>query len=181
MAAIRHKIVGRLLTSGDQTWLIWLDRAALDAPFIVSHTLFLRYALVERGTEQPIFPELALDDWGHERTGLELYRWVEAEGDLFPRAELFGYTWHGQPIQRFLREIELGFLFPCYIYSDPAAALDAGRRLDAIILPDDTLTQTEPASPPAAFPLALRRAHVSWWRAPHAALEATTFSLPSIT
>lgn len=180
MAAIKHKIAGQLLTSDNQACLVWRDRATLDERARAADPLYLRYALVERGTEQPIFPEAVLDDWGHERTGLELYRWVEAEGDLFPRAELFGYTWEGQAIQRFLREIELGFLFPCYLYLDPAAPLDAGRLLHAIILLDDSLTQLARAEPPAHFPLALRRARVSWWRAPLAILEAAPLSLSSL-
>ncbi|MCA9982085.1 MAG: hypothetical protein KDD89_14675, partial [Anaerolineales bacterium] len=54
--------------------------------------VFLRYALTEMGTERPIFPAVVLDDWGRENKQLGLYHWIREEGDMFPRAEVFGYT-----------------------------------------------------------------------------------------
>ena len=85
---------GRLLDEGSRPALL-LDETA--GPIV------LRYALVRQGTEEHILPAFLLDDWGAEIKGLALYRWIEEQGDYFPRAELFGFDAGGGETQVFLR------------------------------------------------------------------------------
>jgi len=67
--------------------------------------LYLAYQR-HAGTELFI-PESALDDWGNERTGIALHKWIQRQGDSFPRAELFGFSYSAGQEQLFMRELDL--------------------------------------------------------------------------
>lgn len=123
----------------------------------------LRLALPTRGSDRHIFPALALDDWGRERKGPGLYRWLYDEGPRFPRAELFGFDAHGREIQIFLRDLELSFAYPCYIYEDGDVPVHEGQRLEVVFLPEGAAgSPTDQAAAPEHLPWPLRRAAVRW-------------------
>ena len=123
----------------------------------------LRLAIITRGAERHIFPALALDDWGRERKGPGLYRWLYEEGTSFPRAEIFGFDDQGDEIQHFLRDLELSFRFPCYLFSDEDSPIASGHRLRTIFLPgEDGPSEPMKTPPPPDTPFALRRAAVYW-------------------
>ncbi|MDX1662340.1 MAG: hypothetical protein R3272_01010 [Candidatus Promineifilaceae bacterium] len=164
MQPITHQIQGRLVDEeAPVTLLLHEDEAPL----------FLRYAILEHGTDAPIFPALAIDDWGNERSGLALYTWLYREGDAFPRAEVFGFDRHGNEIQRFLRDLELFFRYPCFVYEDEAAPVADGQRVETILLPHPTRRGAVASAgekrnePPPHVDWPLRHAAVSWrWVAP---------------
>lgn len=132
----------------------------------------LRLALIIRGSEQHIFPALALDDWGREKKGAGLYKWLYEEGPRFPRAEVFGFDAVGVQTQVFLRDLELSFLYPCYLYEERDAPVEAGHRLHTIFIPGTT-KQPEPVKlrPPDELPWSIRHAAVRWRRAEEKAIE----------
>lgn len=132
----------------------------------------LRLALIIRGSEQHIFPALALDDWGREKKGAGLYKWLYEEGPRFPRAEVFGFDVAGVQTQIFLRDLELSFRYPCYLYKERDAPVQAGQRLHTIFIPGTT-KQTEPAKirPPDELPWSIRHMAVRWRRAEEKAIE----------
>lgn len=157
--AIWHKVKGRLFLQAAPNGLLWLDESAAS-------DIYLRYALVTIGREDEIFPALLLDDWGNEMRKLDIYRWMREEGDLFPRAELFGYDWQGQEEQCFLRELELHLRLPCYAYLDPEAPLAQGVRLGDIMLPQPALAAPERIKRPDFINPPLRYARLNWWQGP---------------
>lgn len=118
--------VGAELYRRDEQRALLLDETASP--------LYLRYALIVRGTQRHVFPALLLDDWGRERNALSLYRWIYDEGQRFPRAELFGFNGQGREIQIFLRELEIFFRYPCYAYREQSASTDAGHLLDNVVV-----------------------------------------------
>ena len=127
--------------------------------------VYVRYGLVILGTERVVFPALALDDWGHERKTLDLYRWIFEEGQRFPRAEVFGYAENGRETQIFLRDLEIFMKYPCYAYDSRKAPVAEGQRVDVILVPDGRgaeRTGTMEAPPEMAWPL--RHAAVRWER-----------------
>lgn len=123
----------------------------------------MRLALIIRGTEQHVFPALALDDWGREKKGPGLYRWLYEEGPRFPRAEVFGFDARGTQTQIFLRDLELSFRYPCFIYEDSDTSFEEGHRLHTIFVPGPS-QQTEPVkmAPPEELPWSMRHAAVRW-------------------
>lgn len=123
----------------------------------------LRLALVIRGSEQHVFPALALDDWGREKKGPGLYRWLYEDGPRFPRAELFGFDAAGTETQIFLRDLELSFRYPCFLYRDREEPVQEGRRLHTIFI-SGKLHQSEPLriEAPDHLPWSLRHAAVRW-------------------
>ena len=125
----------------------------------------IRLAFIVQGSERHVFPALALDDWGRERQGLRLYRWIYEEGTRFPRAELFGFTVEGDQMQIFLRDLELSYRYPCYIYGAADEPVQNGRLLSAIFTTADH-HEGDPLKiePPTGLPWALRRAAVRWRR-----------------
>ena len=124
---------------------------------------FLRLALVIRGSERHVFPALALDDWGREKKGLALFQWLYEEGSRFPRAELFGFDAHGAQTQIFLRDLELSFRLPCYVFDERGAPIPEGHRLQAIFIPGEMHHgQPHKIDPPSHLPWALRRAALRW-------------------
>lgn len=123
----------------------------------------VRYGVVVLGTERVVFPALALDDWGNERKTMALYRWIYEEGQRFPRAEVFGFTAEGRETQIFLRDLEIFMKYPLFAYGSRKAPVEAGRRVDVILLPDE-----EGAGPAGEVPpeigWPLRHAAVRWER-----------------
>ena len=160
MKPITQQLPGRLYPKDNALALLLDDPAGV---------VYLRYALVVGGPERHVLPAVVLDDWGHELKTLDLYRWIDTEGQRFPRAELFGYEMNGAETQYFLRDLEIFFRYPCYVYPEPQAPVPAGILLQHVLQPDPTL----PAGPqagqsPASTPWPLHRANVQWWRAnPH--------------
>lgn len=157
MKPLTLHVPGRRLVR-DEIHALYLDKEAPQQA--------LRLALVIRGTERVVFPALALDDWGREKKGPNLMRWLYEEGPRFPRAELFGFDAAGDETQIFLRDLELSFAYPCFIYETAEAALPTGQRINTIFVPDNEQTADAPAKigPPEDFPWSLRRAAVRWRR-----------------
>jgi hypothetical protein len=139
----------------NEAHLLYLDDDAPQQP--------LRLALIVRGSERHIFPALALDDWGREKKGLGLYRWLYEQGPRFPRAEIFGFDDHGNQTQIFLRDLEISFKYPCYVYGAGEAPVEEGERLGAIYICGESEKSSDAEiSAPDSVPWALRRAAVRW-------------------
>ena len=153
-----HPLPGRLLmNSKGQAGLLWLPTAET--------TIYLRYALVEMGTERPFWPSFILDDWGREIRGLALYRWLQEEGERFPRAEIFGYDAHWVQEQGFVRAMELHDPHPCLAYPTAETPLAEGVRLRHVLVVEEGMVgTTRLAKPPEGVPFPLGRARVQWWR-----------------
>ena len=154
MRPINHKMNGHLYQKNGEMALL-IDNAA--AP------LFLRYAYLIHGPEDPIFPAFLLDDWGREIRKLELYHWVEQNGNEFPRAEIFGYELNGQETQVFLRALELYARLPCYVFPDKTTPVNQGHLLQHILIPDPSITQPTPIKRPNDLTLPLARARLTYW------------------
>lgn len=165
MKAIRHKVYGQHLITRDGQHALWLQDESSAPP------VYLRYALVIRGPEKPLFPAFLLDDWGNEMNRLDLYAWLRENGELFPRSEIFGLNEHGEETQHFARELELYFKYPCYLYPSRETPVVAGVRLTLVLLADETVAAPQPARPPADLPHPLRRAQLQWWRLPAAQIR----------
>lgn len=122
-----------------------------------------RYGLVVLGTERVVFPALALDDWGHERKTMGLYRWIYEEGQRFPRAEVFGFTEQGRETQIFLRDLEIFMRYPLFVYESGKAPVEDGRRVEVVMVAGEGETgRLEGAPPEIGWPL--RHAAVRWER-----------------
>lgn len=109
-----------------------------EEPTADSPALYLRFALVLQGLEWPVLPATLLDDWGREQNRLSLLQWVFDNGDLFPRAEIFGY-WKN-PVegwvetQLFVRDLDLMSRWPVYVFTDPYAPPEEGTVVQWIAL-----------------------------------------------
>lgn len=151
---IIQEMHGQLLATGEGAAL-FLDPSA--------NTLYLRYAFVERETEQHVFPESVLDDWGHEIKTLSLYDWVFENGVHFPRAEVFGFSFDGSQRQRFLRELDLTSGLICYAYERVQSSLSDGNSIKAVLIADAEsdvprrIVRPDDVGPPLAY------ARVAWW------------------
>lgn len=130
--------------------------------------LSLRFAFVTRGPGggDHIFPSFILDDWGREIRSLALYDWVRENGQRFPRAEIFGFERDGRETQCFLRELELYARLPCYVYRSADQPVAEGLRLDAILLPHDSVQRPLRIEKPDGIERPLRAAWVTWWQIP---------------
>jgi hypothetical protein len=153
MIGIRFKTTGRLNRTGERTTLLLTQDG---------RQYTLRLAFVLRGTEEKILPESLLDDWGHEISGLELYKWVKENATHFPRAELFGHDIDGRSQQCFMRELDLTAGYPLYVYEGDNAPLISGERLHAILLLGER-TGRHLTAPPENISFPLREAAVEWW------------------
>lgn len=161
MKTIKQRIQGKLWQQDGRAALLLTD----TAPAAKSEgSLYLCFAVVVQGPNDPILPALVLDDWGNERRDLSVYGWMEDEGHRFPRSEVFGFDPDGTETQCFLRALELVARYPVYVYEQADAPVDAGVRLDAILLPDTAVNQPQKSKPPADCPRPLRQAAVNWWR-----------------
>lgn len=126
--------------------------------------VYARYGLVVLGTERVVFPALALDDWGHERKTMGLYRWIYEEGQRFPRAEVFGFTEQGRETQIFLRDLEIFMKYPLFVYERGKTPVEDGRRVEVVMVTGEgKVGRLEGA--PAAIGWPLRHAAVHWERA----------------
>ena len=104
-----------------------------------------------------------LDDWGKERTGFQLYRWINDSGYQFPRAEVFGYDLEGIERQYFLRELELSARYACYGYTDEESPLSSGILISAVILLSNEVNKSEPVVGNKQVNWPLQDADVEWW------------------
>jgi hypothetical protein len=127
--------------------------------------LNLKFALVEYLDGNHLIPDSVLDDWGREIKGAALYSWIQENGLRFPRAEIFGHRPDGQPVQRFLREIDLSARYSCYAYLELNSDIEDGILIRAIIRPDQTLQQPKLEGIPAPVPGLLSMADIQWWEA----------------
>lgn len=161
-----QKLFGRLLLNDKDQAAVVLSPEGVEA-----HAVYLRYALTEMGTLRPLWPAFVLDDWGKERQGLAMYRWIRQEGDRFPRAEVFGFDDGWEEVQAFLRALELYVRYPCKVYPTAETPPQEGYWLKHVILPDETAVQAVsykklPANLPAGFTMPqtpLAQAKVTWW------------------
>lgn len=161
-----HKLFGRFLLNDKNRAAVVLSPEEGD-----ENTVYLRYALTEMGTLRPLWPAFVLDDWGKERKGLAMFRWIRQEGDRFPRAEVFGYDDGWQEVQAFLRALELYVRYPCKVYPTAETPPQDGYWVKHIILPDETAVQPMsfkelPTNLPAGFnapQIPLAQAKVTWW------------------
>jgi len=154
MSAIALQVHGNLFSHGEHTALVY-------RPGEKHHVIRLGFIL--RGSEEVLFPESLLDDWGHEINTLELYEWVRENGPHFPRAEIFGFDSTGRPAQCFIREVDLMAGYACYVFGSTAAPLAKGVRLDAILLPKPDIDQPRRLAAPPEIDEPLSQASVEWW------------------
>ncbi|MDT8306528.1 MAG: hypothetical protein RRC07_11385 [Anaerolineae bacterium] len=155
------------LTDKQRGWLYRSgERAALFLGGEEAPAVYLRYAFLLQGSEIPIFPALAVDDWGHERRDLSLYAWVHEEGERFPRSEIFGYERDGSETQVFLRALETFMKLPCFAYRRRSDPVGAGLQVQTVFVPDP-LHMGKPGrvEVPGEIGWPLQHAAVRWRRA----------------
>jgi hypothetical protein len=174
--AVGQRASGRLLkeAGGDGRFALLLTNPKPEPDAV--DTLILRFALVVMGTEDHLFPSFLIDDWGGEVRGLALYEWVREKGNQFPRAEIFGFNRHGVSVQYFLRELELYAKLPAYVYPDQETALEEGKLLSAVLLPDEAVDVPEKIKRTSQLKRPLTSAQVTWWQVP-ATLTRFDFNL----
>ena len=81
--------------------------------------VYLRFAFAPALEGEPLIPARVVDDRGLEIAAPEAYRWIEARGALFPRADVIGLTPSGQPLQRFVKELDLAIPPVAYAARSP--------------------------------------------------------------
>ena len=155
MADLRKRIRGRIYNVEERALLL-MDEAVTSC--------YLAFALLERGTEQEIFPESLLDDWGHEIKSLDLYGWIQENGIHFPRAEVFGYDRGGNNTQCFLRDLDPLTKYPCYVFEEPRQEISEGVQVVAIGLLDGNADRPVRTKRPAGTESPLNNAKIDWWR-----------------
>ena len=164
MRLIQQKVRGELVVE-DGFWL-WTKESVGEVDVSADAYSFIRYSLTVRGTELAVYPALLLDDWGNEVRKLELYKWVEENGDAYPRAEIFGVDHAGKKTQLFLRELELGYRYGGVLAPTRDAAITDCVPLNHIFLSDPAVSQPERCKPPEKVTTPLRRAKIKWWKVP---------------
>lgn len=155
MAALAQSVHGELLSS------------SRSGALVIDHSyskVLLRYALPQLGSDELVFPEIVLDDWGHERKNLPLYRWIYENGFQFPRAELFGYDINGHERQYFLRELDLQSKYPCFGYAENDTPLSEGIELSFIVIVREDSSQSEHLEAGSEIDWPMRNAAVEWWQ-----------------
>ena len=162
---IQQHVEGQLFMA-DGRHVLLLTNAAPETQTDAS--LYLCFALVVHGPEDPILPTVIKDDWGIERRELSVYTWLEEEGHRFPRSEVFGFDPDGTETQCFLRALELVARLPCYAYTGKQTAVADGKLLTAVLLPDETATTPQKMKRPSHLSPPLANAAVSWWLVPPA-------------
>lgn len=155
MRAVTQEILGELNGTGEHGVLI-LDSGR--------QPVYLRFALVEQSAGNLIFPELLMDDWGHELKSLDLYLWIRDNGIRFPRAEVFGYDGRGNNRQYFLRELDLLAKYPCFGSTRIETLAEDSMEIDTIVLAVDEPLPAESNPVIGAIDWPLRNAAVDWWR-----------------
>jgi hypothetical protein len=165
MKPIQQKLSGKLFVDGARSalWLALAEDGISAENYPIQPTeLFARYALVQYGSEAPLFPAFLLDDWGNELKGAKLYGWIQRQGHLYPRSEIFGYDLYGRETQRFVKEIEIHDPCYCYIYSDRQASIADGTLINTIIVANAATNKTTPIQPPAMIGAPLRTVRANW-------------------
>lgn len=140
--------------------------ALLLSPVAEGSTVQVAYALVTLGPRHHILPSVLLDDWGNEVGGIKLYRWINKNGDRFPRAEVFGVNPLGVPTQIFLRDIELFEQYPVYMIDADEEGDNPGSLVQAVLLVDPDVPAPVPTEPPTDLESPLCQGQVVWWRIP---------------
>lgn len=170
MSSICQAIRGTLISEKQRTAL------SLDPD---GQELCLRYALITRETESLILPEVVLDDWGHERRTLELYRWIHDNGHYFPRAEVFGQDPKGKKQQYFLRELDLMARYPCFAYDSRSMLVRNGRQIEFIIEVVEDTGVYETGADSSNYDWPMSNAAVLWCRVSTEALDSLISELLS--
>jgi hypothetical protein len=153
--------VGGVIIRQDDLAAVWLSAEPEGGPQV-----HLAYPLVTLGPEEHVFPCFILDDWGKERTGLEVYAWIEENGNHYPRAEIFAMGSAGDERQQFLREFDLLARFPVYALPSRKSPITEAVRIRAIVRTDDSVAEPTREKRPTDMTGPLARSRVSWWRAP---------------
>lgn len=161
MKAVKQRVQGEILAANGRYALLLRNTSPeRDAAPLI----YLRFAFITLGVEEHIFPSFLLDDWGSEIKSLELYDWIDEFAPQFPRAELFGFEENGQETQLFLRELEQYNKWPCYAYRTVETAVSDGLLVEAILLPDASVTEPVKIKRPSWVKRPLHRAQVQWWQ-----------------
>ncbi|MCP4360334.1 MAG: hypothetical protein GY796_20190 [Chloroflexi bacterium] len=166
MKSVKHHVHGKLILADGAAAVTHNTLILLD-PYPEKKTadsLYLRYAVVVQGPEDHIFPAFLLDDWGNENRSLDLYGWIEDEGNQYPRSEVFGFNNDGTETQCFLRALELYSRLPCYAYPEPTMPLSDGVLLRHILLPDPVVPTIHKSKRPSHLQRPLVSAKVTWWQ-----------------
>ena len=162
MKLATHHVYGQLIERNGRYALLLTDPQP-DLPSDAS--LYLRYALITAGREEPIFPAELLDDWGTPIKGLKIYRWIRQFGNEFPRAEVFGTDRRGKETQCFLRDIEIYFKLPCYAYVNKQQAISEGVKIEAILLPT-AVSSPQKIDKPTTWPAPKQGKGPKYWQRP---------------
>lgn len=97
--------------------------------------IYLRFAFAPALEGEPLIPACVVDDRGLEIAAPEAYDWLEARGALYPRADVIGLTPAGQPLQRFVKELDLAIPPAAYAARSPEEF--PGQRLALLLAGDD--------------------------------------------
>jgi hypothetical protein len=65
-----------------------------------------------------------------------------------------------------LRELDLVLKYRCYAYPAADTPLKDGLLIEAIYLPDDSITEPEPTKKPSKIPHLLAKTAVRWYKLP---------------
>lgn len=153
---IKEPVKGELIVEG--------DKVAIRLDPVADSEVYLAYALVTQGPGYHILPSFILDDWGNEIGQMGLYRWISEEGLRFPRSEIFGSDPAGNPVQYFLRDVELFVKYPVYAFESADTPDSSGRLLNAVLVPGDSGQAPVNFQPSLSEYGLLAQANVSWWR-----------------
>jgi hypothetical protein len=169
MKPIQQKLSGKLFVDGARSalWLALAEDGISAENYPIQPTeLFARYALVQYGSEAPLFPAFLLDDWGNELKGAKLYSWLVRQGHLYPRSEIFGYDLYGRETQRFVKEIEIDDPCYCYINADRHASVAIGTLINTVVVANPASTTPVESQPPAIIGAPLRKVRATWYQIP---------------
>ncbi len=155
MANLRLTISGTYIVEIDYS-ILFLHGSGMQC--------FLAFAIPIRGSEQLLFPESLLDDWGHEFNSLRLYPWLKENGSDFPRAEIFGHDQSGNTTQAFVREIDLMSNYPCFHFENGDDPIASGNPVTDIVIAAPGILKPERIDGSQLFDPPLGKALVRWWQ-----------------
>lgn len=158
MATIfKEPVAGNIVVDSSKVAIRLLNNAS-------EQRVFLAYSLVTQGPGLQILPTTLLDDWGNEIRPPKLYHWIKENGLHFPRAEVFGQTPTGAPVQYFLRDLELFGKYPLYAYNHQDESDALGLLVNAILIPEEGTGAPYQIEPPEGIGALLRQAQITWWK-----------------
>lgn len=160
MQVITEAIQGELINEND------VAAVRLSSAEDEGSQVYLTYALVILGSEEPVIPCAVLDDWGKELNGVGAYDWMWENGNHFPRAEIFAVGLDGEERQHFLREFELYARYPAYALTSRTSPIVEAVKVVAMLKPDPTVATPYRIRRPQDLAGPLARARVTWWRVP---------------